>query len=144
MLCSNCFPFCRGQTTIAFVALMLSGCSDGGPKLEPLSGKVLRDGKPMSNVTVAMVPISSGLAAMGNADQSGNIQMQTNGKNGAMAGKYKVGVTEPMRPMTPAAIASGSPPPVSFDPKFESPQTSGIEYEVVAGGGKFEFTVKNK
>ncbi len=91
-----------------------------------------------------MVPISSGLAAMGNADQSGNIQMQTNGKNGSMAGKYKVGVTEPMRPMTPAAIASGSPPPVSFDPKFESPQISGIEYEVVAGGGKFEFAVKNK
>jgi len=55
----------------------------------------------MNNVSVAMIPVSSGLAAIGSADKSGNIQIQTNGKNGAMAGKYKVGITEPMRPMTP-------------------------------------------
>ncbi len=144
MVFSSVVRVSQGFALIAVATFFLSGCSDGGPKLEPLSGKVLRDGKPMTNVSVALVPVSTGLAAMGSADQSGNIQIQTNGKNGAMVGKYKVGVTEPMRKMTQADIDSGSPPPVSFDPKFQSPQTSGIEHEVVAGGGKFEFTVKNK
>ncbi len=144
MFCSSFASVFKGTATVAVATLFLCGCSDDGPKLEPLSGKVLRDGKPMTNVAVAFVPISSGLAAMGNADASGNIQIQTNGKNGAMVGKYKVGITEPMRKMTAADIASGSPPPVSFDPKFQSPQTSGIEHEVISGGGKFEFTVKNK
>ena len=90
-----------GRITICLALTPLVGCSDSGPKLEPLSGQVMRDGKPMNNVSVAMIPVSSGLAAIGSADKSGNIQIQTNGKNGAMAGKYKVGITEPMRPMTP-------------------------------------------
>ncbi len=132
------------RITVASMALFLSGCSDGGPKLEPVTGKVIRDGSPLTNVTVAFIPIGAGLAADGGADASGNIQVQTNGKNGAIKGKYKVGITEPMRKMTPEAIASGSPPPVSFDPKFTSPDKSGIEYEVADGGGKFEFTVTNK
>lgn len=129
---------------IGLIVIALVGCSDGGPKLEPLTGKVMRDGKPMTNVSISLVPVASGLAAIGTADSSGNIKVQTNGRNGAMIGKYKVGITEPIREMTPAALASGSPPPVSFDPKFESPQTSGIEHEVLAGGGTFEFTVTNK
>ncbi len=91
-----------------------------------------------------MILREAGLAADGNADSSGSIQKQTNGKNGAIKGKYKVGITEPMRKMTPEALASGSPPPVSFNPKFTSPETSGIEYEVADGGGKFEITVTNK
>lgn len=131
-------------TLVLLATVGLVGCSESGPKLEPLSGKVMRDGKPLTNVSVSLVPVSSGLAAIGTADTSGNIQVQTNGRSGAMKGKYKVGITEPIREMTPEALASGSPPPVSFDPKYESPQTSGIEYDVVDGGGTFEFTVKNK
>ena len=144
MIGSNCIGNALRGMTIATVVFVLSGCSNGGPKLEPLSGQVMRDGKPMTNVSIAMVPVGSGLAAMGSADASGNILVQTNGQNGAMKGKYNVGITEPMRKMTPESIASGSPPPVSFNPKFESPDKSGIEYEVVDGGGKFEFTVTNK
>ena len=132
------------RMTVASMALFLSGCSDGGPKLEPLTGKVMRDGSALTNVTVALIPIGAGLAADGGADSSGSIQVQTNGKNGAIKGMYKVGITEPMRKMTPEALASGAPPPVSFNPKFTSPETSGITYEVADGGGKFEFTVTNK
>ncbi len=132
------------RAAVVIVALALAGCSESGPELEPLTGKVLRDGKPLTNVSISLVPVASGLAAIGTADKSGNIQVQTNGRNGAMKGKYKVGITEPIREMTPQALASGGPPPVSFNPKFESPQTSGIEQEVIEGGGTFEFTVTNK
>ena len=122
----------------------LLGCGQSGPKLEPVSGKILKDGQAMTNVSVALVPEGSGIAAIGTADSSGMIVVQTNGRSGAMQGKYKIGVTEPTRPMTPQALASGSPPPLSFDRKSESPQTSGFEFEVPAGGGKFEFSVTTK
>jgi hypothetical protein len=122
----------------------LLGCGQSGPKLEPVSGKILKDGNAMTNVSVALVPEGNGIAAIGSADSSGTIVVQTNGRSGAMQGKYKIGVTEPTRPMTPQALASGSPPPLSFDRKYESPQTSGFEFEVPAGGGKFEFSVTAK
>ncbi len=144
MTCFGRFERLTRQVVAVLIVVGLVGCSESGPELEPLSGTVLRDGKPLTNVSISLVPVASGLAAIGTADKSGNIQVQTNGRSGAMKGKYKVGVTEPIREMTPAALASGSPPPVSFNPKFESPQTSGIEYEVNEGGGKFEFTVTNK
>lgn len=122
----------------------LGGCGPSGPKLEPVSGRILKDGQAMTNVAVALVPEGSGIAAIGTADSSGTIVVQTNGRSGAMQGKYKVGVTEPTRPMTPEALASGSPPPLSFHRKYESPQTSGFEFEVPPGGGKFEFSVTAK
>ncbi len=62
--------------------VFMLGCGDSGPKLEPVSGKVLKDGKPMTNVSITMVPVSTGLAAMGTADSSGNIRILTNGRAG--------------------------------------------------------------
>jgi len=129
---------------IGLVLIGLVGCGDSGPKLEPVSGKVLKDGTAMTNVAVSLVPEGSGIAAIGTADSSGTIVVQTNGRSGAMQGKYKIGVTEPTRPMTAESLKSGSPPPLSFDRKYESPQTSGFEFEVPKGGGKFEFTVTAK
>lgn len=132
------------QVLVGLALLGSTGCRDDGPKLEPLSGKVLRDGKPLTNVSVTLVPEDSGMSATGQADSSGEINIQTNGRNGAIKGKYKVSISEPIREMTPEALKSGSPPPVSFDPKYTSPQTSGIEYEVPEGGSTFEFVVTNR
>jgi len=134
----------RKWITLVGLLTGLMGCAESGPKLEPVSGRVLKDGKAMTNVSIAMVPEASGIAAIGTADSSGTIVIKTNGRSGAMQGKYKIGVTEPTRPMTPQALQSGSPPPLSFDRKYESPQTSGFEFEVPAGGGKFEFSVTAK
>lgn len=134
----------RRWITLVGLLTGLVGCGESGPELEPVSGQVLKDGKAMTNVAIAMVPEGSGIAAIGAADSSGTIVVQTNGRSGAMKGKYKIGVTEPTRPMTPQALASGSPPPLSFDRKYESPQTSGFEFEVSDGGGIFEFSVTAK
>jgi hypothetical protein len=134
----------RQWITLVGLLTGLVGCGQSGPKLEPVSGKILKDGKAMTNVAVSMVPEGSGVAAIGTADSAGTIVVQTNGRSGAMQGKYKIGVTEPTRPMTPESLKSGSPPPLSFDRKYESPQTSGFEFEVPNGGAKFEFSVMAK
>src|SRR4051794_16782609 len=143
---SEWYPHMKRRKWITLVGLLtgLVGCGPSGPKLEPVSGKVLKDGKAMTNVAVSLVPEASGVAAIGAADSSGTIVVRTNGRAGAMQGRYKIGVTEPTRPMTPEALKSGSPPPLSFDRKYESPQTSGFEFEVPKGGGKFEFSVTAK
>ena len=143
---SEWYPHMERRKWLLLVGLLagLVGCGESGPKLEPVSGKVLKDGKAMTNVSVSMVPEGSGVAAIGTADSYGTIVIQTNGRSGAMQGKYKIGVTEPTRPMTPESLKSGSPPPLSFDRKYESPQTSGFEFEVPRGGGKFEFSVTAK
>lgn len=131
---------------VGFVCLLVFavGCGENGPKVVPVTGKVVRDGKSLTNVSVTFLPKGSGLSATGSADSSGNIVMLTNGRNGAMVGDYKVGITEPLRDMTPESLASGAPPPTSFDPKFQSPDSSGITFNVPEKGGKFEFTVTNK
>jgi hypothetical protein len=134
----------RKWITLVGLLTGLLGCGQSGPKLEPVSGKILKDGKVMTNVSVSMVPERAGIAAIGTADSSGTIAVQTNGRSGAMQGKYKIGVTEPTRPMTPESLKSGSPPPLSFDRKYESPQTSGFEFEVPNGGARFEFIVTAK
>jgi hypothetical protein len=129
---------------ILFLLVVVPGCWDDGPKVVPVSGKVLRDGKALTNVAVTFLPVGSGLSATGSADSSGTIKMMTNGRSGAMVGRYKIGITEPLRDMTPESLASGSPPPMSFDAKFGSPELSGLEFNVSDVGGIFEFTVTNK
>jgi len=123
----------RSGLGILCLLVVVPGCWDDGPKVVPVSGKVLRDGKALTNVAVTFLPVGSGL-----------FKMQTNGRSGAMVGRYKIGITEPLREMTPESLASGSPPPMSFDAKFGSPESSGLEFNVSDVGGIFEFTVTNK
>lgn len=129
---------------ILCLLVAVPGCWDDGPKIVPVSGKVLRDGKALTNVAVTFLPVGSGLSATGSADSSGTIKMLTNGRSGAMVGRYRIGITEPLRDMTPESLASGSPPPMSFDAKFGSPESSGLEFNVSDVGGIFEFTLTNK
>ena len=134
------------SSSLGILCLLVAvpGCWDDGPKIVPVSGKVLRDGKALTNVAVTFLPVGSGLSATGSADSSGTIKMLTNGRSGAMVGRYRIGITEPLRDMTPESLASGSPPPMSFDAKFGSPESSGLEFNVSDVGGIFEFTVTNK
>ena len=139
-----CFSRTTGFLGVACCLMFVVGCGDAGPKVVPVTGKVVRDGKALTNVSVTFLPKASGLSATGSADKSGKIVMLTNGQSGAMVGVYRIGITEPLRDMTPEALASGAPPPTSFDPKFQSPDSSGIEFTVLEKGGTFEFEVFNK
>ncbi len=140
----DCVSRTAGFLGVACILMFVVGCGEAGPTVVPVTGKVVRDGKALTNVSATFLPKGSGLSATGSSDSSGKIIMLTNGRSGAKVGQYRVGITEPLRDMTPEAIASGSPPPTSFDPKFQSPDTSGIEFTVPEKGGTFEFEVFNK
>ena len=74
------------SSSLGILCLLVAvpGCWDDGPKIVPVSGKVLRDGKALTNVAVTFLPVGSGLSATGSADSSGTIKMLTNGRSGAI------------------------------------------------------------
>ncbi len=70
----------------------LGGC-DSGPRLIPAMGSVNLRGEPVPNADVVFVPDAGGAPVIGRTDASGKFTLNTNGKDGAYAGSYKVAVT---------------------------------------------------
>lgn len=71
----------------------LAGCGEGGPAMNPVSGKVTIGGQPAADVLVTFQPSDSSMeAASGRtgADGSYTLTSGTQGKPGAMAGSYTV------------------------------------------------------
>jgi hypothetical protein len=86
------------------VCLMLTGCGGSSYKTPPVSGRVILDGKPLSNATVTFVPVAGPAEAdkepppssVGTTDQDGRYSLVLNsgGKSkGAVVGKHKVIIT---------------------------------------------------
>jgi hypothetical protein len=81
-------------------SLVASGCGDGlGPRY-PVEGQVLINGKPLQGLSGSVVFVPDPAAgnsrptgASGELDTTGHYKLITNGKPGALAGKYKVVVT---------------------------------------------------
>jgi hypothetical protein len=111
----------------------LAGCSGGGEKLTPVSGKVTVNGAPLTTGSVTFHPDSAkGNTSLhipvGTLDAQGAYQLMTATKQGAAAGWYKVTVTaqEPIDPKNPYA-----PPKHLIHPKYSDPSTSGLAVEVI-------------
>jgi hypothetical protein len=71
----------------------LVGCGASGPTTYPVSGKVTIDGEPAKEVRVDFYPVdSTNQMASGQVSENGTYTLFTGqiGKEGAMAGKYKV------------------------------------------------------
>jgi hypothetical protein len=139
-------PFAR---TLAIVCLMLtpSGCGSGLNAV-PVSGKILIDGKPLTegDATVVFRPDASKgnnieIDFTGKADKDGNYTLYyQKGKHGAVPGWYKVGVvaTEPLVAMTGPPSDTRRVRMIGMPirktlvlQKYNVPATSGIEIEVV-------------
>jgi len=90
---------------VALLASVLCGCTGNSSGTVPVSGKVIKDGQPVSGAVVAFMPNApDGKAASGTTDASGAYNLTTivNG-DGAMPGSYKVTVTK----FAGAAAAAG-------------------------------------
>src|SRR5262249_18812054 len=81
----------------------LQGCSGGGVKFAPVSGKVTMDGKPLAKVSVIFIPLPVpgsdivGDTAGGVTDENGHYTLKTSTrddlKDGAQVGKHKVRIS---------------------------------------------------
>jgi len=121
----------RLKHCVLLAGLGLIGC--GGEAKIPVSGTVLHNDKPLPNVNVIMVRVD-GKVAQGVADANGAFSSMTTEVpgDGAIAGKYKVGIT-PIGSATsqPTSAADYSVPPMRLFPeKFLSTETSGLEVVV--------------
>jgi len=75
-------------------AFVLAGC--GGPRLSPVEGVVLLDGKPLADAAVQFIPQSTGRDATGQTDAAGKFVMSTkNPRDGVHPGAYKVVISPP-------------------------------------------------
>jgi hypothetical protein len=91
----------RRQISLAILAGLVAaaGCSDSGPKLVPVEGRVTLDGKPVKEMLINFQPVGNthgtGANAMTDADGKFTL-MDSRGDTGAYAGEYKVSFYPPL------------------------------------------------
>lgn len=84
----------RSLLLVAFLAAVPAGCGGGtdNPPTHQVSGVVLYNGEPLSNVGVTFYP-SEGRSAAGKTDSQGKFSLTTFEPNdGAIAGEHKVAI----------------------------------------------------
>ena len=143
-------PACRramiGRLTCAAalaLSLLGTGCGGDGLSLEPVTGIVRYQGRPVAGARVTFMGIASPRAAVGTTNDAGEFKLTTMTEgDGAVVGQHQVSVTS----FTPEAIAKlsnaqqealgrgqkveGSALPT----KYASFETSGLAATVEAGG----------
>jgi hypothetical protein len=132
--------------------ILLVGCNRG-PRMVPVSGVVLLDGKPVEGAAVLFTPDAGGRPADGATDKEGKFTLQTfQPADGAVLGKYKVAVVG-MRMTGIQATADGLSGEVDaskvrevwFVPKkYSTPDTSGLAVEVKPGLAPLKFELAGK
>lgn len=83
--------------TVAMMAASMSGCGESGPKLVPVKGTVMFEGKPLEEAAISFLPSDPGSESRpGEAitDQQGTYKALTMGRTGLTPGRYKVIVTK--------------------------------------------------
>ena len=135
------------------VSLVGCGGGDAGPKIVPVTGTVVHDGKPLAGVQVFFHGDAGPLISLGEADENGHFVMTTDTTNpgdGTYVGNNRLSfrmapkmirrdgkqMGEDFQPKSPmhGAMMFKSVKTVAVDRKYGRPETSGIALEVVDGG----------
>lgn len=100
--------------SLAFLAAgLLAGC--GGPKLAPVTGKVMYNGKAVKGGTLIFNPVGANVGKAGTADinADGTYTVTTNTKgDGAVVARHRIAYTPPAQELTEAQRS---------DPKYIAP-----------------------
>jgi hypothetical protein len=132
-----------GSIVLLFALAALAGCGQSGPEVVPVEGKITYGGGSWprgGSLYFASAEPAAGLPrrpASATFDASGEFR-PTSFKpgDGLVPGRYLVSVEA-----WESAPTMGAKPPRSLVPKkYQSPQTSGLEIEVVSGQGKITKT----
>jgi hypothetical protein len=117
------------------LALLVASCSDSGPTLYPVSGKVLYNGQPADGAIVVLhpadpkAPMPSGTAG---ADGSFTLRTHPHGE-GAPAGDYSVVIT-----WFPPNSREVENPKNKLPARYAEPAQSGLKATVKAGPTELE------
>lgn len=116
-----------GAVTAVMLLAGSLGCQPSGPTIVPVSGKVLLDGKPLTQGNVLTHP-SGGRGANGVIQPDGTFRLKTGNREGAMIGTHKVGVIayEGKAGSGPEAVGGK----IVVPDRFTNPETSGLTIEV--------------
>lgn len=119
----------------AFSLLMLNGCSNSGPQLIEVHGKVTYQGKPVTQGTVSFSPKSSSVGGIrtgvGAIKSDGSYELQAlPGKKGVQPGEYLVSVNSYTGSFIDNDVVYIVPK------KFAEPATSGLSVKLPADGDK--------
>lgn len=115
---------------IAVCVAFLVGCGGGGS--EAVSGKLTLDGAPLAKAHIALVPKDAtvkGGPFVGDTDDQGQFTLGPPGDptGGVPAGAYSLSITT-------AYTTSGSETAVTPPERIPAPYTTGVDFEVPAGG----------
>jgi len=126
--------FCCGLILLG--SLLVAGCSQSGPAVAPVSGRVTLDGKALPGVSVTFQPsgqgTTPGTGSFGRTDADGRYTLQLispNGKasKGAVVGKHTVTFAAASTEGSDAGPGLAENP---IPPKYQK----GIPFEVPPGG----------
>jgi hypothetical protein len=130
------------RSACCLMVLALVGCSSGDKdySVAPVKGTVMVGDKPLTEGTITFFPQTtdakakeSGKKGWGKIEPDGTFQLNTYGKlDGAVIGKHKITISLP------------APETATFDPKYMTPDTSPLEFEVKAGENKADFKLDPK
>jgi hypothetical protein len=141
----------RSVFSFGMLAVMIAGCSSGVepeivPPLEPVSGKVLIDGKPAAGVAVTFVPAENnkGNPCSGSTDANGAFSLvHRSGSPGVPAGDYVVvfsKLTQPDGTPIPEGQTAADVMAVDQIPeKYRQIPNFEFTFSVPTGGKTFDF-----
>ena len=137
MMKSNRSSCGRHALLVVAAVTLIVGCGDDGRrKTYPVSGKVVYpDGSPLPGGTILCVSDSAegaSLSARANINTDGTFVLGTYEEDdGAVAGRHVVAFIPP----TPSNYnPDAGPPPRMLHPRFESHDSSGVEFNVTEDG----------
>lgn len=128
----------RAARSGAFLLLLVAlGCGASGPRLYPVTGRVvLKDGKPVAGAVVEFAA-ADGSGARGKTDADGRFELSTGGRKGAAAGPHRVAVVQMLVADGAAAHVKPHHAPLVIHPKYAKLETSGLTRDVAAGANDF-------
>ncbi len=96
-------------SSVFVISIAIHGCSNGDPKVVPVSGKVMLNGKPVSGASVTFSQEGAPRNAFGETDAEGNYRLTTYKSNdGAIPGENKIAVAKPTAGTMPATAGDFS------------------------------------
>jgi hypothetical protein len=125
-----------GRLPLLATALLLATLGGCGNKLEAeVSGVVTLNGQPIGPGTVNFAPMSGGSnPAVGTIMPDGSYSLKTSRTVGLAAGTYRVAVSVfENQASTAPGQRSNAPPKLRTPEKYNSVETSGLQFEVEPG-----------